>query len=157
MRSVRRKDTADDAELAPHAPTPGTGEDNHATREDAAAIARAEVAKLAVMVRYLKDRLADAEARAAEGASQRALLQRNASGASIGIPEMSPTGSNSGLTPSPSYASLPGQVSPTAAGGEGLGAGLGGGKAVAVTLGAAAMGGAVFVAVAAAAVYALRR
>lgn len=79
VRSVRRKDTEDidGAELdlsttmTPNAGGSGEG-DSAANREDAAAIARGEVKKLQVVVRYLKDRLADAEARAADNvATQR--------------------------------------------------------------------------------------
>lgn len=91
VRSVRRKDTADDLELSSNINTPGTGEDNLATREDAAAIARGQVEKLTVMVKYLKDRLAEAETRAADVVSQKALYSLNNGNGGV-----SPTNTNGG-------------------------------------------------------------
>ncbi len=137
VRSVRRKDTADENELAKIAgPAAATTPAAPGPEADAAAIARGEVAKLAVMVKYLKERLADSEARAADLASQRVLLGAGAgAGAGSGSPEAGGAGAGAGAAPwafSPSGA--PGSPRSAGAGADSAAAGGGGVSAGTVVL-----------------------
>jgi hypothetical protein len=86
VRSVRRKDTAEEREIMAGAggSVAAAGGGGGEKEEDAAAIARVEVARLTVMVKYLKERLADSEARTAEFVSQRVLIAGTSGAAAAG-------------------------------------------------------------------------